>query len=455
MNRKTLIAIGSFAVLSLIAFVTLRSPDKGERTGDRPRPFAKIKAGDVDTIEVTKNGATTVIHKEGDKYRVTSPVAYAADDTLSKAAFEALEKMDFSDVVTEQKAKHAEFEVEDKGLHVVAKKGTAPVADMIIGKGMGAGTMVRASGKDEVWSASGLSKFAFDKGTTDWRDKSITTFTAADAEKIDIKSKEGGTIALKKVDKGDKKAAGAGEDQWEIAADSSTKIAKLDTGIAPGIVSVMSNWKTNDFADGAKPEDTGLGDPALTVTVSLKGGKTATAAIGNRKGDDDYYVKSDSSQVFLVKKYNLERVNKRPIDFNDKTVCDIGDDLTEVAVTHGAESYTIDKSGNEWKATKPAKTDLDTTKVPSITGSFKGWKATGFAETSDPKATGLAKPQAVIVAKGKSTTCTLKIGDESKDKQSYFAQSSASPNVYTLAKWATDRVLVKVADIKKATVAKK
>jgi hypothetical protein len=457
MNRKTLIAIGSFAVLSLLAFVTLRSPDKGERTGERPRPIAKLKAGDFNSLDVVKAGVTTTIRKEGDKYRVVAPVTYAADDTLAKAAFEALEKADFGDVVTEQASKHAEFEVDDKGLHIVARKDNAAVADLIIGKAMGSGTMVRTSGKNEVWQASGLSKFTFDKGTTDWRDKSITTFTPADAEKIEIKSKDGGTIALKKVDKGDKKAPGAGEDQWEIAADSSTKIAKLDTGIAPGIVAVMSNWKTNDFADAAKPEDTGLADPALTVTVSLKGGKAASVAIGKKKGEDDFYVKSgDAPQVFLVKKYNIERVNKRPIDFNDKTVCDINDaDLAEVAVTHGAESYTLAKSGSEWKVTKPAKTDLDTTKVPSITGSFKAWKATGFAETSDPKAAGLAKPQAVVVAKGKSASCTLKIGDESKDKQSYFAQTGSSPYVYTLAKWATDRVLVKVADIKKATVAKK
>jgi len=452
MNRKTLIAFGAFAVLSLIAFLKLREPEKGERQGEQPRPVARLKSTDFDTLEVTKAKATTVIKRDGTKFKVVSPTAYRADDNVAKLAFEAIEKLEFTSIVTEQKAKHAEFEVaDDSALRVAAKAGDKVVADLIIGKPMGGGTMVRPAGKDEVWQVTGSIKFNFDKNPADWRDKSITTFLNGDAETIDVKSKTGGTIALKKTDK--KEGA---DDLWAITA-SSLPVNKLDNTIPTGIVSALSVWKANDFADGAKPEQTGLGDPALTITVGLKGGKKATVLVGNKKGDDDYYVKTATEpQVFLVKKYNMDRVNKRPIEFRDKTICDISDaDLTDLSVTHGAESYALTKSGKDWKATKPAKTEIDPAKVTSIVGAFKAWKATGFAEDSDPKATGLAKPQAVIVAKSKAATCTLKVGDETKDKQSYFVQAGASPDVYLVAKWATDRSLVKVADIKKTTVAGK
>ena len=88
----------------------------------------------------------------------------------------------------------------------------------------------------------------------------------------------------------------------------------------------MSIWKAQDFGDSVKPADAGLEPPALTVTVDLKGGKKATALIGNKKGDDEYYVKTpEAPQVFVVKKYNIERVLKRPIEFRDKTLCDIPD----------------------------------------------------------------------------------------------------------------------------------
>jgi hypothetical protein len=452
MNRKTLTALAALAVLSLIALFALRAPEKGERRGDRPRPVAKLKSGDFDTIEVTKAKVTSVIKKDGAKYKVMTPTPYPAEENAAKQAFEALEKLEFTDIVTDQKSKHTEFEVDDNtGLRVAAKKGDKLLADMIVGKNTGSGTMVRVPGKDEVWQANGSIKFSFDKAAADWRDKSLTTFTQGDAEKIEVKSKTGGTISLKK---GDKKE-GSSDEQWAVI-DSSVKVPKLDNSIPLGIVSTMASWKTNDFADGAKSEETGLADPALTVTVTLKGGKTATATIGNKKTDEDFFVKTpESPQVFLVKKYNLDRVNKRPIDFRDKTICNIADaDLTDLAVTHGADSYTVAKTGSDWKATKP-KMELDTAKVTPIAGAFKDWKAVGFAEDPSPKATGLAKPGAVIVAKSKGATCNLKVGDETKDKQNYYLQTAGSPDVYVVAKWAADRVLIKVNDLKKATVAKK
>jgi hypothetical protein len=460
MNRKTALAFGAFLLLSVVAFIALRAPEKGERRGDKPRPMAKLGAADFDTLEVTRNKATTVLQKDGGKYKVTSPVSYAADENAAKAAFEAIEKLDFGDIVTDQKAKQAEFEVGDDGLRVVAKKGATSLGELIIGKAVGAGTMVRVPGKDEIWQANGSIRFTFDKSDADWRDKSITTFTASDAEKIDIKSKTGGTIALQKAaKKSDGKAddKSAGNDDWSVVT-STVPIPKMDTAAPGAMISALAAWKTNEFADNAKPEVTGLADPALTITVGLKGGKTATVLVGNKKTDDEFYVKNaESPQVFVVKKWGIEHVNKRPIDFRDKTICDIdANNLTEVAVTHGAESYTLVKNGKEWKATKPAKTEVDSSKVTPIAGAFKDWKATGFADDpSDAKAAGLAKPQATIVAKSKAATCTLKIGNESKDKQSYFVQAGNAPDVFTVAKWSADRILVKVADIKKATIAGK
>src|SRR5262249_44597668 len=152
MNRKTLYALATVAGLAIIAVIALNRPQKGESPADHPRPVAKINTAEVETLEVTKNGATTVIKSDG-KYSVTAPVAYAADEPSAKAAFEGVGKMDVSDLVTEQKAKHAEFEVDDKsGIHLVVKaKGGKVLADLIVGKTAGAGTMVRPSGKDEVW----------------------------------------------------------------------------------------------------------------------------------------------------------------------------------------------------------------------------------------------------------------------------------------------------------------
>ena len=41
MEKKTLYALVAFVALSVAAVVSLRSPDKGERVGERPRAVAE------------------------------------------------------------------------------------------------------------------------------------------------------------------------------------------------------------------------------------------------------------------------------------------------------------------------------------------------------------------------------------------------------------------------------
>ncbi len=454
MNRNTMIAGGIFVALGVAAFAVLRSPEKGTRIGELPRPVPKLT--DVDTLEVTKGGATTVVKKDGTTFKVVSPVKYLADQEGAKQAFEQMEKLEFDGIVSDQKAKHAEFEVDDKAPRVVAKKGDKVLADLRVGKVGNGVTMVRLEGKDEVWKATGYQKFVFDKDTSLWRDKSISTFAEGDAQKIEIVSKGAGKIVLHKPAKPDAgQGQGQGDDDWRVV-ESSLKLDPMDKMVAGGIVSTLAAWKANDFADDAKPADSGLDDPQNRITVSLTNNRTVQVLIGKRKNDEDYFVKlADNPQVFLVKKFNLERVNKRPMDFREKTICNLTEgEITEVSVARDKDAYTLvkqaGKTGDDaWKVTKPAGVALDTTKVNAIVGAFHDWKGTGFAE--DPKATGMGKPSATIVARSnvKGAGCVLKVGGETSDKQNKYVERAGMSDAFVVPNWSLDRVLVKVDDLKK------
>ena len=449
MNRKTLIAGLVFAGLILATVLLLRSPEKGNRPAEGgSRPIAKLSPDGFDTLEVTKGKATTIIKKEGDAYKIVKPMAYPADKDAAKLAFEGLTKVDFGNIVSDQKSRQSEFELGDDGLRVTVKKGETVLADLRVGKTTNQMTMVRVEGKNEVWSTSGIFKYQFDKDTTAWRDKSIISFDEKDAEKLQLATKSGAKIVLSKPAPRDAGPAS----EWQVV-ESSVKVEPFDKTVASGVASQLATWKANDFADGAKPEDTGLGSPELTVTVTLKGGKQQTALIGNKKGAEDWYVKSaESSQVFLVKKFGLDRINKRPIEFRDKTLCNLkSDELTEVAVTRDKDAFTLAKQGSAWKATKPAAFTADDSKVSTIAGAFSEWKGQGFAEDNSPKATGLAKPSATIAAKSsvKGHGCMLKVGSETSDKGNYYVQAGSQPDIFIVPKWSVDRILVKLDDLKK------
>jgi hypothetical protein len=450
MNRKTLLTLGVFAVIAILAIVVQRQPEKGERTGAGQRPIPVINAGDVDTLDVTKDGKTATIKKEGDKYTVTAPVNYPADANAAKEAFDGLSKVSFGSIVTDQPGKQGEFEIDDaKAIHVVAKKGPTMVADFLLGKQLGNGAAFRLPGKNEIWQASNLPRWAFDRDVASWREKSITTFNATDVETLTIKNKAAGSISLKKD----------GEGKWSVVS-SSTPIDTLDGTTADGVISTMTGWKAADFADGAKLAEVGLENPHNTVVIGLKGGKTLTALLGNKKsdgkGDEDTYVKlADGPQVFTVKKWGVERVDRRPVDFKDKTLCNLGEgELGEISVSNGKEGYTLARGTGKddaWQATKPPKFTLDTSKASNIAGAFKDWKATGVAEDLSLAANGLDKPRAEIkaVSKDKKKTCSLKIGNENKDKTSVVAQVAGKSEPLLVPKWTVDRVLVKLDELKK------
>ena len=454
MNRKTLFAGAIFAVLVLATVFLMRSPEKGTRPiGERPRPIPKLKANDFDTLEVTKAGATTIIKKQGDDYQIVKPIDYLADKDGAKAAFESFEKLEFGNIISTEKSRHKEFEVDDGSLRVAVKKGDKLVADLHVGKSANDETMVRLEGKDETWAATGFYRYQIDKDTLGWRDKHISRFEEKEAAKVEIVTKSHGRIVLTRPAPGD----GGPAPEWRVV-ESAVKVEPFDKRAATDVVTTSSAFATNDFADNVKPEETGLDAPENTITVSLHNGKQIRILVGKKKGDDETYVKlADKPQVFLVKKYTLDQLNKRPIDFREKNVCNLSaGEITDISVARDKDPFELNrpagKSGDDaWKLTKPAGLAPDISKANALAGFFNDWKAQGYAEDNSPKATGLAKPLVTISVKSnvKGHACTVKVGSETADKNNYYLQANGQPDIFVVGKWAVDRINVKLDDVKK------
>lgn len=455
MNRKTLIAGAVFAGLILLTIGLLRTPEKGTRpAGERPRPIAKLKAGDYDTLEVTKGTSDTVIKKDGDKYNIVKPVTFPADKDAAKAAFDVVEKLEFGNLISDQKSRHGELEVGDSALRVKIKKGETVLADMRVGKVTSDQVLMRLEGNDQVWAMKGVSKYQWDKDTTAWRDKHVTTFEEKDATKIEVVSKTRGRMVLSRPEPSDAGPA----PEWRIV-ESSVKVEPFDKTSATDLVNGFTSLTADEFADSAKPEETGLDAPENTVTVTLRNGKEYKALFGLKKKDkEDVYMKlADNPQVFVLSKYTSGRINKRPIDFRDKTICNLtSGEITEVSVTREKDSFVLaktpGKTGDDaWKLVKPAGMTLDTSKVSGILNGFSDWKANSYADDNNLKAVGLDKPKITISAKSdvKGHSCLVKSGNEAKDNTYLYAVANGQPDVVQTTKWTVDRIAVKLDDLKK------
>ena len=73
------------------------------------------------------------------------------------------------------------------------------------------------------------------------------------------------------------------------------------------------------------------------------GWESLTSAIGSRcqlVGDDVFVATSDGPQVYTVKKYSIEHLAKKPIDYRDKTIAKIKEaDIASVDITAGAPQH--------------------------------------------------------------------------------------------------------------------
>ncbi|HEY3353646.1 MAG TPA: DUF4340 domain-containing protein, partial [Polyangia bacterium] len=196
MDKKTTVMLGLFVLLlaGVIGAKVALKP-AGERSGDRPRPIPAMKAADVDELQLTQNKVTVTLKKTGEAWALTAPVSYPADQAGVKSALEKLETLGFDGVVTDRAEKHVDYEVtDDKGVRVVARKGGAVLADLILGKVAGGFTMLRLQGKNDVWRGVGSLKYVFGKETKNWRDHEVMTFKKDDVEKVELRTAAGATV---------------------------------------------------------------------------------------------------------------------------------------------------------------------------------------------------------------------------------------------------------------------
>lgn len=439
MNRKTLGALFVFILLLGIVYYLYTRPEKGEREGARPRPLAAIDIKQVKQVTITRKGKTVVLARKGkDRWQLTKPVSYPADKGAVEGMMDKLKDLEFGDLVTELKGKHAEHEVDDaKGIHVVVAGDKKPLADFHLGKVLDSFTMFRMAKKEQVWQAVGSIRFSFDREVKDWREKKIVDFKAEQARKLKVTT-AGGAIELSRPDE---------KTPWKVDS-SAVKIDQLDAQTVTSLVSTLSSLSAADFADGLDATKAGFDKPAATLVLTLKGGKQTTLLIGSNVGED-YRVKAqDNPQIFVLKKYTVDNLLLRPIDFREKTVLSLkADDVVALKIDKKKDSATVTltRKGADWLG--DGKKVKDATKIAGALQALANLKAEGFAR-HDSKELGLDKPGWVVEVQMKDRSKhVLSVGSVEKDGFRGLTRKGFE-DIFSFRQYTLDRILLDPKDYK-------
>jgi hypothetical protein len=369
---------------------------------------------------------------------------------------DALEKMKWGDITTQQKDRHADLEVsDDKAVHVVAKdSGGGVLADLYLGKAAGGNTMVRVAGKDDVWQVSDLFASNFKKDAKSWREHVVFDYKADEAEKVTIKG--GGTeVKLERIPSppgaDGKPVTSIFDAKWKVVeAGAPLKTGNdVDNSLVNRLVQGTAALRAGEFVDAGKPEELGLAPGApgqIEVVVGFKDNKSAGLRIGQLKGEDYSAQAIDSGQIFTAKKYALDAVAHLPQDIRDKALVSFKEDqLEQVTVAQGADVVTLKHVDKAWKADKLA--DADDAKAKTLAESFDNVSGTGFVAPGSPEFASLAKPRAVITLKPKTgAPVVLNIGDARGED---VVVQKAGQDALWIKKYQADRFLKKPADLAK------
>lgn len=146
--------------------------------------------------------------------------------------------------------------------------------------------------------------------------------------------------------------------KWSVSSPSTG--LELKESEAEDLARALAEWKPADYADGEDLEAFGLAEPERKVTfVVVKKEKdeeetrehTIATGAEARGVEGRYCLLDGGKRVWIVGKWDVDKIAPEPKDFFDKDVADIEeDDITGIIVSREDEEITLEREGeDEWK----------------------------------------------------------------------------------------------------------
>lgn len=306
MNKSRLIiALAILIGLGAALVVTLRSRESKTSLDKPSASLPALKKEDVTELSVQRpNQAQVVLKKQGDKWTLTEPYSAEASKDAVDDMLDKLADLKVAGVAATHKENHEKLEVDAAhALRVQVKAGDKVLASLNLGAAKGGNTMIRVEGEEQVLSARGSLRYAFDKDLKDFRKREITDLEAAELTGLALSSSKG-TFKFERP-------ATDGAIWSQVLAKGEKPIAKFDPEQVETLANTAAHLRAADFAATTEPESTtGLGGDATKVELTKKDGSKIGLSIGKaHSAGEDYYTKlADSEVIYRLPKFSAERL---------------------------------------------------------------------------------------------------------------------------------------------------
>jgi len=254
----------------------------------------------------------------------------------------------------------------------------------------------------------------------------ILTLKEDDIAKIDIKKKGAEDLVLTRNSSG----------KWQMTAPQSLGI---DQPVVSGMAATLSSLSSQRLVEekATNLSQYGLAEPALETDLTAKDNKTYKLLIGDSTPTGNaLYAKLDGDpRVFTMASYERNSIDKSVNDVRDKRLLTVDQDkISQVELLAKKQDVIFGRNKDEWQIIKPKPARADGSKVDELVRALVDAKMDLSGTDQDAKkiATAFASGTPVATAKvtGESGTQELQVR---KNKDDYYAQSSAVAGIYKVA----------------------
>ncbi|HME05648.1 MAG TPA: DUF4340 domain-containing protein [Bryobacteraceae bacterium] len=391
---------------------------------------------DIKKIEIKAKNEDTVLERgSGNKWQITAPAAYGADqDAATNLAF-AVANIAADRVIEEKAADLGSYGLKTPSVEVDIGAKNGKTTKVLLGDDnpTGSTTYAMLAGDPRVFSVISSVKTGLSKSAKDLRDKRLLTFDQDKVSRLELQAQKQDI------------EFGRDKDQWQIVkpqplrADGlqveellrKVKDAKMDLSLSDEDLKKAASA----FAAGA---------PVATVKVTDPSGAEELQV---RKNKDDYYAKSSVVEgIYKVSSDLGDGVNKALDDFRNKKLFDFGfSDPDKVELHAGGKNYSFQKSGDDWLSSGKK---MDSISVQNLIDKLREISAAKFVDT------GFTTPAIDVAVTSNQGKRVEKVSFSKADK-TYIARRENEPSLYEVTAKNVDDMVRAAADVKEAAPVKK
>lgn len=299
MNKKNFILIIVLILLVAVAYIYQGPWQSWQASKNIPKNFfAGVNVDQINKIEITKNGKTTTLVLNGNKWKIDGTKEFYVSDTNAQNIVARLKDLTTArlETVSANQAKKSDFNTDAaSGANVKLEQGSKELSSFIIGKINSdyAGTYLSPVGSNTTYLTKVDLYDTFVQ--TDWYDKAIFA-----SDKTQINS-----VQFRRNGK-EFNIAKQGDDWY---ATGTTKI-KLNKDKVNSVVDLLASLVATAVPN-QNATSTGLANSQLIVWATGTSVDN-TIIVGNDNGQGLYYAKrGDSDNIYLIAKAERDKLNQR------------------------------------------------------------------------------------------------------------------------------------------------